>query len=127
MSTDEVFLKVNQINEFIQKSLWFDFEIIRYEQNNLYVGGGESLSYPYELEIHFEDVCLVSTPVEWCSDTSTEVLQILEGEEAYKVNIKFKVERGYFVFKFIPEDFPNDGGCFIGAKDLNVKFLKQKI
>ena len=124
MIEDGISLIIDKINNHIRKEQWFDFEIIKYGQNELFVGGGKSLSYPYELEIHFKDVCFVSVPVEWRTDTSNNVLFILEGEEAYKVNRKFQVEQGYHVFKFVPEEYPEDFGCLIGARSLEVEFLE---
>ncbi|TLS50080.1 hypothetical protein FE782_22365 [Paenibacillus antri] len=125
MSENGISSVVETINSHIQKELWFDFEIIRYERNELVVGGGKSLSYPHELEIHFKGVVFVSAPVEWRTDTSRAVFLILEGDEASKVNTKFQVEQGCYIFKFVPEDYPEDFSCLIGASRLEVKFREQ--
>lgn len=125
MNSNEAMLLVNDVNSRIQKEPWFDFEIIRYDRSELVIGGGKSLSYPHELEIHFKDVCFISAPIEWRTDTSKRVFIILEGDDAFKVNTKFQVEQGYYIFRFAPEDYLDDFGCLVGAKSLDIKFQQQ--
>jgi hypothetical protein len=122
INANEVSLIVNTVSNRIQQEPWFDFEVIKYNKNELVIGGGKSLSYPHELEILFKDVFFVSMPVEWRTDTSKNIFTILEGDEKYNVNKRFQVEQGYFIFKFFPEDYPNDFGCLICAKSVDVKF-----
>ncbi|WCT56196.1 hypothetical protein PQ456_01315 [Paenibacillus kyungheensis] len=122
MKKNDVLLLVKDINSKLKNNLWFDFEVVKYEKNEVIIGGGKSLSYPHEIEIQFTDVFFISLPMEWQTDTSKDVLVILEGEEAYNINTQFQVEQGHYIFKFIPEGYSEEFGCLIGAKNITVDF-----
>jgi hypothetical protein len=109
---------VDKINEFINGRLWLDFEMIQYQNHVLTITGSIDTSYPYDIEIKFEDIFFISLPIEWKTDTSKVVLKVLEGEEAISINKRFQVEQGYYIFKFIPEDYNDDFGCLVGAKKI---------
>lgn len=116
MSIEEILCEVEVINEILKMSLWMDFEIKRYSEGKLTIYGGVDLLYSHSIEISFEDVFFVSLPFEWKTDTKAEVLHLLEGEASKAINLKFMVEQGYHIFKFMAEDYPGDFGCFIGAR-----------
>lgn len=122
MLENDVFLLVKDINSKLKSNLWFDFEVIKYERNEVIIGGGKSLSYPHEIKIQFTDVFFISLPMEWQTDTSKDVFVILEGKEASDINIQFQVEQGHYIFKFVPEDYSEEFGCLIGAKNIAVNF-----
>ena len=124
MNASEIKVVVGKINSFIQQGLWLDFEVCQYSKNKLTLIGGIDLIYSHDIEIYFEDVFFVSLPMEWKTDTKRNVFQLLEGEDAKTVNIRFKVEQGYHIFKFTPEDYPDDFGCLIGAKSISYTALK---
>jgi hypothetical protein len=56
---------------------------------------------------------------EWKSDTSKNVIEIVTGDEARMINLKNKVEQGYSLFKFVPEDMDEDCFFYVAAKELN--------
>lgn len=125
MNVIEIKNVVEKLNSFIQKGLWLDFEVCQNSKNKLTLHGGIDLLYSHDIEIRFEDVFFVSLPMEWKTDTKSTVVQLLEGEDAKAVNIRFKVEQGYHIFKFTPEDYPEDFGCLIGAKTISYDVLKD--
>lgn len=112
---------VNEINSFLMKGLWFDFEIMEYRGYDLTIMGSIDISASHDIEIIFKNVFFISLPAEWKTDTSDMVLEILEGPEAIELNQKYNVEQGYVIFKFIPEYL--DAGCYVAAKeiDYNIK------
>lgn len=125
MNINELINIVNKINTFITQGLWLDFEVNQYKNSKLKIIGGIDLLYSPDIEINFEDVFFVSLPFAWKSDTKKEVFQLLEDENARTVNIMYKVEQGYHIFKFTPEDYPADFGCLIGAKSISYNILSN--
>lgn len=125
MDNKKVKITVDEINDFIRKKMWLDFEVLNYDKSKLTVIGSIDISTVHDIEIVFEDVFFVSMPFEWKTDTSETVLIFVEGEEAIAINKRFQVEKGYYIFKFIPEDFPEDFGCYLGAKSISYQIKKQ--
>lgn len=123
MGPTELQSTVAEINTFLQTKPWLDFEIIAYDQQKLTVIGSIDPSSRHNIEIYFDDVFFVSSPVEWKTDTTKIVLCIIEGEQAVKLNIKFRVEIGYFIFQFVSEDYPEDFGCLIAARNISYLIL----
>ena len=122
MNTLEAKKIVSEINDHIRKQLWMDFEVVQYSKNKLIIFGSiDPSSSIHNIEIWFEDVFFISLPLEWKTDTSNGVLELLEGENAYLINRQFQVEQGYHIFKFTPEDYPNTFGCLLGAKKIAYK------
>lgn len=124
MNISEIRKVVDELNTYIMKSLWMDFEMRQYSRNRLSVYGGTDLLYSHEIEIIFEDIFFVSLPIEWKTDTKSTALRILDGEEARTINIMYMVEQGFTLFSFKPEDYPKDFGCIIGAKNVSYKVIK---
>jgi hypothetical protein len=110
---------VEEINIFLQKELWFDFEVICYQDRKLTIIGSIDPSSHHNIEIYFEDIFFVSLPVEWKTDTTKTILSILAGDNAIELNKRFQVEIGYHIFRFAPEDYPEDFGCLIGARKIS--------
>ena len=123
MDTKSVQLIVDEINNLIQKELCYDFSVKQYENNQLVIEGGWSLSYP-DIEILFQGIFFTSLPFTWMTDTEETVLSLVEGEEERLINEKFKVEYKHYIFKFKPDYYPIDFGCLIAAKEISYKFIK---
>lgn len=119
MEKADVLKIIERINLFLQKQLWFDFEVSQYERQSLIVVGSIDQSAPHNIEVCFENISFISLPMEWRTDTSRRILTLLEGEEAYKLNGKFQVEIGHHIFQFFPEGYPNDFGCLVAAKKIS--------
>ncbi len=114
---------IREICDFIMQEKWFDFMVKQYVDNELTIQGGISLSYP-DIEIKFKDVFFTSLPMEWKTDTRIIVLTILEGEEERTICEKFQVEYFHYIFKFSPEDYPDNFGCLIAAKQISYEILR---
>lgn len=126
MEASEAAKTVEQINEYIQRKLWFDFDAFVLGGRNLLVRGGIDLTWAdsHDVEIHFEQVFLISLPVEWMTDTSSPPLRLLTGEDAYRVGTRFQVEGGYHIFRFSPKDYPKDFGCFVAAETIRYEIVE---
>lgn len=116
---------VDEINSFIMQNLWMDFEVMQYVGNEVIIMGSIDISNPHDIEISFRDVFFISVLMEWKTDTSKKILEIVDGEQAVNINRKFHVEQGYHIFKFVPEDYDSNFGCFIAAKEINYSLRKR--
>ena len=114
---------VEEINAFLMQKLWMDFEVMQYTGYELVIMGSLDISNPHDIEIRFNDVSFISLPIQWQTNTSKTVFEIVKGEKAMELNQKFQVEQGYIIFKFFPEDYEAEFGCFIAAKELQYKLL----
>ncbi|MCM3290012.1 hypothetical protein M3661_07715 [Paenibacillus sp. MER 180] len=124
MDLAEVGRVVREINDYIKRGLWFDFEIKQYQDGEISLYGGLSLSYP-DVEIKFKEVFFVSLPMMWKTDTKDTILTVLEGEAEREISEKFQVEYLHYIFKFTPEDYPSNFGCLIAAKEISYSILTE--
>lgn len=118
MSEQEIKNVLDQINEYLETQLWMDFEIIEYSRYMLRIIGSLDISSAPDIEIIFKDIFFMSTVFNWKTDTSREAISLIEGDEAKKTNIKFRVEQGYYLVKFQAEDYPNNFGCIFGIREV---------
>lgn len=126
METNDIREKAIEIDTAIRKNPWMDFEVIKYDNQELIVAGNLSPSYPNrpgQIEIIFNDVFFISLPISWKTDTSAQVFSIVDGDDAISINKFFRVEQGYQIFKFKPEYHEEDFGCLIGAKKIAYRIL----
>jgi len=107
------------IDAEIRNFSWLDFEVLEFVGRQLTLIGSIDSSVKHDLEVIFKDINFVSMPFEWKTDTSTKVLELVEGEEAIAINQRFQVEQGYHIFRFHPEDFITPDGCLIAAKSID--------
>lgn len=126
METSDIRAKVLEIDAEIRKNPWMDFEVVKYDNWEFIVIGNLSQSYPNrpgQVEISFRYVYFVSMPFYWKTDTSEQVFSLIDGPDFTSINKRFQVEQGYHLFIFKPEDYDEDFGCLIGAKELSYRVL----
>jgi hypothetical protein len=109
---------VDNINQYVGRLPWCDFEVLEYRGTRLVVTGSLDVSAAHTFEVWFDGVFFVSLPTEWRTDTSRPPLALMVGEGAAAVNRRFRVERGHHIFRFTPEDYPEDFGCLVGAREI---------
>ena len=114
--------KIAEINLLISQESWFDFEILNLKGNNLSIIGSIDFNYYHNFELIFEDVFHMSINTEWKSDTSEPVLHLVTENEAIELNKKYQIERGYNLFKIIPEDSKDN--FYVAAKGLQIDNTK---
>lgn len=125
MQKNEVESVVGKINEFLIKQMWMDFEVTQYKDYELLITGSlDSTTTISDIEIRFQEVFLVSLPFSWQTDTSQVAFMLLSDIEAKEINRRFKIEQGNYIFKFIPEDYPSDFGCYVAAKSISMRINK---
>lgn len=124
MDLSEINQQIDEINTFLQEHLWMDFEVVKYQDNELVLWGSLSMSYPYNIEIIFTDIYFVSLPFDWHTDTKVTILSIVEDDEARRINEYFRVEIGNFLFCFKPKDKHESTKCLIGARKIRYNISK---
>ncbi|WP_417129420.1 hypothetical protein [Ruthenibacterium lactatiformans] len=123
MEKKEIESVLKEVNDYLSEQLWMDFEIIQYSKNSLKVIGSIDISDVPTMELIFEDVYFISAPFNWKTDTSKTVISLLHGEEAKRINLKFRVEQGYHIIKIQAEDYPKNFGCLFGVKHIFFRIL----
>ena len=108
-----------EINDFVKKKLYFDFEVCEYWGNTLKIVGSEDLTYEYQLSIMFHDVFYLQCPRSWQSDTRNDIIVIPEINEQKPINLTYGIERGYTMIKIIAEDV---SPIYISAKEITISY-----
>lgn len=125
MLEEQAIQVIDEINEYLQKELWFDFEAIEYQGSTLTVMGGIDTTVDPELEIYFHNVCFTSLPIDWMTDTDEPPLRLVRGDEANCLREKYRVGDGYHLFHFSPSDYPRDPGCLVFARGISFEIMKE--
>ena len=117
MNTPLLQNKVSKANAAIRQLAWCDFEIVDFGRTKLRLQGSLSTSYPFDIQITFEDVFFIQCSTSWKTDTSKDVLVLINGDEAVDLNLKYQVETGYSIFRIFPEDLETT--FYVVARDLH--------
>jgi len=110
-----------QINNFLKKNAWCDFEVIEFKAV-LKIGGKTSFENKYDIIIIFEDVYFFQCLTNWKTETNSESFLIPSIVEQRKINIHYQIERGHQLVKILAEDV--EGAMYISARKVSVEFLK---
>lgn len=125
MIEQEIKIVINEINEYLNKQLWMDFEVIEYSNCVLKIIGSLDISAMPNVEIILKDVFFVSTVFNWETDTSQQALFLVEGSERRQLNMRFHVEQGYHLIKFKAEGYPDNFGCLFCVKEILFRILER--
>lgn len=121
MTEQEVKTVIDEMNEYLNKQLWMDFEVIEYSKYALRMIGSLDSSALPDIEIIMKDIFFASAVFEWETDTSQQVVFLVEGSEAKRINMRFHVEQGYHLIKFKAESYPDPFECLFGVKEISFK------
>lgn len=120
MNRNEIESIVEKINSYLSSELWMDFEVTQYTNYKLLITGSiDPSSSNADIEIEFQEVCYASLLFDWKTNTSIQVLELVSDYEAEEIYSKFKIESGTYIFKFYPEDYSSDVGCYVCAKTIS--------
>lgn len=126
MDKDLAMGTVERINRYLSSRPWFDFEVMEYKGYRLTIMGGIDPSGSHELEVWFEGVFFMNGLMEWKTDTSSLPVSLLSGEVAVAINRRFRVEKGHHIFRFAVEDYPDSFGCFIAAREIGFRLVRDE-
>lgn len=80
--------QIDKINQIIQSSKWYDFEVVEYADYKLVLNGSLDFSSGHQLEIILEKVLFFSISMTWSCDTNKKVFKISKDDNG--------VPNGYF-------------------------------
>lgn len=123
MQEKDIIKVLDEINNYLSTQLWMDFEFIEYSCTTLRIMGSLDISASPVMELILSDVFFVSAPFNWKTDTSRTVISLVSGDEARIINVKYRVEMGYYIIKMKPEDYPEEFGCLFAAKKIRFNLL----
>lgn len=119
MNRNEIERIVEKINSYLSSKSWMDFEVTQYINYKLLISGSiDTSSSNTDIEIEFQNVYYASLLSDWKTDTSIQVLELVSDFEAEEISSRLKIESGTYIFKFYPEDYSSDVGCYICAKSI---------
>jgi hypothetical protein len=114
-------IKINEINNFLSKELWYDFEISNSNFEKICIIGSIDFSYGHQIELYFLDVIHLTINETWKSDTKKKIFTILSGKEKEIFINNFGLESGFKIIKIINEDFKP---FYIVTKEFDYNFIK---
>ena len=116
MTQSEALGEVAIFNEIVRKKPWLDVDVAECSPQAVVLHCGIDLSEGPEMEVRFDTVFFASLLMTWKTDTSLPILQVLTGEEAFRINGQYQVEQGYHLFAFQPEYLADGVRCLIAAQ-----------
>ncbi|EMH0511237.1 hypothetical protein V5839_000937 [Listeria monocytogenes] len=119
--------KVEEINRLVRDGrLWFDFDISSFNGHELEIIGGIDLSYSYEIEIKFSNVCFLSGYTSLHIDTSKDFLFAhKDSYETSRMNLP-KVRDNSCVFEFKTDDI-DDLPFIVMAEQIEYKYERVNL
>ncbi|EAD3045036.1 hypothetical protein D7105_03385 [Listeria monocytogenes] len=119
--------KVEEINRLVRDGrLWFDFDISSFNGHELEIIGGIDLSYFYEIEIKFSNVCFLSGYISLHIDTSKDFLFVHKGSyETSRMNLP-KVRDNSYIFEFKTDDI-DDLPFIVMAEQIEYKYERVNL
>jgi len=100
--------KIKEINEFISKELWFDFEVKSFDGYTLIIIGGIDLYYNWLIELKFTDVSFLSLKNDWKRSDKLDLLEIITGEKEKVIKKLQFIDRDYIIFGLNHEDLNSE-------------------
>lgn len=125
MSVDEVNLEIENINTYLSRCLWMDFEFCRMDAGQIVLSGSiDQSSNEYAIDIEFQEPYFISTLFLWHTDTAKVFIELANDDEIIEMNQKYRVELGNYIFKISVEAFDSPP-IFVAAKKISCKILEE--
>lgn len=84
-------------------ALWVDFDVVQINPWSAQLSANTQLSQDPNFLVHFGPIFFVSLPMNWTSDLSFPVCELVTGEEAHQLNLLYEVTEGFHWFRFRDE------------------------
>lgn len=114
MYTDEV----KKLNNYLKKQLWMDFELDNIDPGTVVLFGYWDELGETKIEIKFKEPHMISCNLLLKYEGKKDFIEIVEGEEARQINMKYGVIIGNNIFRIAGADIEAD--MFIVAKEIEV-------
>jgi len=107
---------INDINEYLNKELWMDFEIYSINGGFLEIVGFLDEMGEEKIKITFENPFAIICDLKFSYEGDGNFISIVDGKKAYEINMEYKVTKGNTIFKISNTDIGND--MYIVAKSI---------
>jgi hypothetical protein len=114
---------LNEINEIIEKELWYDFEIRSFDGSTLIIFGGIDLFYAWIIEIQFIDVGFILCKSDWKKAGNLKGFEKVLGDEEKQLKRKYFIEDIYNVFAINHDDFDSKSSNRFIIAAMGVNYL----
>ena len=115
--------RIHQINEYLKKQLWMDFEVCQTDFLTVILSGKTDGLSKEKIAIAFKEPYMISCVFLFTYDCEENFIEIVEGNEAYKINCQYGVPRGNYIFKIMNTNI--GGNMYIVAKDISVEIFDK--
>lgn len=112
-------MTVKEINDYLQKHLWMDFEIIKIGANALELHGYIDESYGDCISIHFKDVYAVNLTTRFSYNGEGDFISVINDARACALNLEYGVTTGNKIFYFSNTNI--SARMFVIAKEIEVE------
>jgi len=113
--------KIKYINNYINDHLWMDFEVCSIGRSKLQIYGYIDESEEDKILIEFEFPYAFDGVFSFSYDGEGDFISIVEGNEAYDLNVKYSVIKGNTIFKISNINISKD--ILIVAQNITVHIL----
>ncbi|SFD39251.1 hypothetical protein SAMN04488168_13654 [Bacillus sp. 491mf] len=126
MNIEEISNEILKINNYLKKCLWMDFEFARMDGGDIVVAGRIDTSYnEFAINIEFGIPYYISSLLNWHLDDSKPFIELVEGDEMWKIIDRYQVEEGNYIFKINAEDF-EEAPIIIASESLKCEIVNEK-
>lgn len=126
MNVEEISNELAKINHYLEKCLWMDFEFAKMNTSDIIVAGRKDISYSiFSIDINFGRPYYLSSLFSWHFDDSKQFIELVAGEEMWKIIDKYQVEKGNYIFKINAEGFET-APIIIASKSIRCEIVDEK-
>ncbi|MGX7417236.1 hypothetical protein ACWOFR_00375 [Carnobacterium gallinarum] len=126
MNIEEINAEILKINNYLKNCLWMDFEFVRMDGGDIIVAGRIDTSYDeFAINIEFGTPFYISSLLSWHLDDSKPFIELAAEDEKQKIEDKYQVEQGNYIFKINAEDF-GTAPIIIASKNLKCEIVNEK-
>jgi len=120
VNQQECLVIISNINEYLSKNLWMDFEVCKMNCGNLVFSGRIDELDDELIEISFIQPFFVSASMCFSYENG-DFIKLITGNEFIEINKKYHVEQGNFQFRITPN---SESEYLVIAKGVTVIFKK---
>ena len=113
--------EINQINNFLKGQLWMDFEICAMDRGKVELYGFLDEAGADKIKIDFILPHMISCNFAFTYEGKHDFISVIDGEEAYRINMEYGVTHGNVIFKL--SNINVDADMIIIAKGIEVQIM----
>lgn len=112
---------IDEINDYLKKRYWMDFEVVKTGANLAELHGFIDEAYDDEIIIRFKSVYLINIVTRFSYKGKGDFISLVNGEKEYSLNTKYDVTIGNKIFQISNTNIPSE--MIIIANDIEMEVL----